>query len=276
MDVTCVVDNGVQRGSRLWGEHGLAFLIEMGQGCALFDTGQSGNVLIHNLALLGFRPADVDVLALSHAHRDHTGGLSMLIQYLNPSTPLYANPDLFRERYAEKDGELEDVGLELRMADLAARLAPVLDGAEREIAPGIWTTGAMVDRPHAQGGSKRHRMRHVDELVPDAYLDDMGLVLVEDDGLTLLCGCCHAGLLNTVDHVERVFTRPIRIIAGGLHLTSADDGDLAGICDALAVMPALERVYPNHCTGEAAFIALRGRLGTSVVRPCPAGTVITL
>lgn len=104
----------------------------------------------------------------------------------------------------------------------------------------------------------------------------MGLVLVEDDGLTLLCGCCHAGLLNTVDHVEGVFARPIRIIAGGLHLTSAEDQELAGICDALASMPALERVYANHCTGEAAFIALRGRLGASVVRPCPAGTVITL
>jgi hypothetical protein len=36
----------------------------------------------------------------------------------------------------------------------------------------------------------------------------------------------------------------------------------------------LQRVYPNHCSGEAAFVALTQILGLSVVRPCPVGTFL--
>ncbi len=275
MDVTCVVDDAVRRNSRFWGEHGVAFLIETEDGRVLFDTGQSGTVLLHNLALLDVKPNSVDALALSHAHDDHTGGLSMLLEHLNAETPLYANPDLFRERYAVRDGQLEDVGPAMKRRDLDAGVALVLDAQQREIVPRVWTTGEVVERPNSEGRSERHRMRRAGELVPDAYLDDMSLVLAQDDGLTLLCGCCHAGLLNTVTHVERAFGRPLRTIAGGLHLTGAADDELAHICDVLAAMPALEYLYPNHCTGEAAFVALTCTLGPSVVRPCPAGTVLT-
>ncbi|GEM_PF-5296159 len=43
--------------------------------------------------------------------------------------------------------------------------------------------------------------------------------------------------------------------------------------DVLVGMESVQRVYPNHCTGETAFIALTLTLRPSVVRPCPAGTV---
>jgi 7,8-dihydropterin-6-yl-methyl-4-(beta-D-ribofuranosyl)aminobenzene 5'-phosphate synthase len=90
----------------------------------------------------------------------------------------------------------------------------------------------------------------------------------------LLCGCCHAGLLNTLAHVQRMFERPIVAIAGGLHLTSAATDHLQRVGEVLAGMESVQRVYPNHCTGEAAFVTLTLTLGPSVVRPCPAGTVL--
>ncbi len=276
MEVTCVVDDAVRRNSRFWGEHGVAFLIETEDGRVLFDTGQSGTVLLHNLALMDVEPSSVDALALSHAHHDHSGGLSRMLQHLNADTPLYANPDLFRERYAVRDGQLEDVGPAMKRRDLDAGVALVLDLQQREVVPWVWTTGEILERPNFEGRSERHRMRRAGEIVPDAYLDDMSLVLAQDDGLMLLCGCCHAGLLNTLAHVDRMFGQPLRTIAGGLHLTGADDDELAHICDTLAAMPDLEHLYPNHCTGEAAFVALTCSLGPSVVRPCLAGTVLTV
>jgi 7,8-dihydropterin-6-yl-methyl-4-(beta-D-ribofuranosyl)aminobenzene 5'-phosphate synthase len=45
----------------------------------------------------------------------------------------------------------------------------------------------------------------------------------------LLCGCCHAGLLNTLARVERAFDEPIAVIIGGLHLAGATDDDLQHI-----------------------------------------------
>lgn len=276
MDVRCVDDDAVQRSSAFWGEHGLGFLIETEGGRVLFDTGQSGIVLLHNLTLLDVDAASIDAVAISHAHYDHTGGLPMLLEHLDPGVPLYANPDLFRKRYSVRDGELEDVGMTLTRNDLASHLSLRLDGEPQEIVPGVWTTGTIKERPEIEGGSDSHRMRAGDELVPDAYLDDLALVLERADKLALICGCCHAGLINTLAHVERTFERPVKVIAGGLHLTSVSEDELAHVCGALAERPALERVYPNHCTGEAAFVALTCELGATVVQPCPAGTVLAL
>jgi 7,8-dihydropterin-6-yl-methyl-4-(beta-D-ribofuranosyl)aminobenzene 5'-phosphate synthase len=117
-------------------------------------------------------------------------------------------------------------------------------------------------------------MREGDALVPDAYLDDMALVLEMDGHSMLLCGCCHAGLLNTLSHAVRMLGRPVEIVAGGLHLTGASEDELAHICAALAEEPALRRIYPNHCTGDAAVGALTNAFGTSVVRPCLPGTTV--
>ena len=276
MRLVCVVDNAVQRGSRFWGEHGLAFLIETEVGRLMFDTGRSGTILLHNLRMLGVEPETIDALAISHAHYDHTGGLPLLLEYLRSGTPLFANPDLFRERFSRREVQPKRIGLSLTREELATGLALNLNARPQEILPGLWTTGEILERPEAEGKSDYHLMREGQGLVADVYRDDMALVLQSGDKLILLCGCCHAGLLNTLAHVERVFDRPIGIVAGGLHLTGATAADLRRASEVLAAMPALQHVWPNHCTGEAAFVALTQILGPSVVRPCPAGTVLEL
>jgi metal-dependent hydrolase (beta-lactamase superfamily II) len=63
-------------------------------------------------------------------------------------------------------------------------------------------------------------------------------------------------------------------IAGGLHLTSAAADHLRRVGSVLVEMESVQRVYPNHCTGEVAFVTLTLTLGPSIVRPCPAGTVL--
>jgi 7,8-dihydropterin-6-yl-methyl-4-(beta-D-ribofuranosyl)aminobenzene 5'-phosphate synthase len=115
--ITCIVDNAVQPGSRLWGEHGVSFLVETEGRCVLFDAGQSGAVLLHNMAALGVDPATIDALAISHAHYDHTGGLPALLECTRPGLPLYANPDLFRERFVRRRERIESIGLLLARED---------------------------------------------------------------------------------------------------------------------------------------------------------------
>jgi len=94
-------------------------------------------------------------------------------------------------------------------------------------------------------------------------------------GLTLLCGCCHAGLLNTLEQVRRTFGAYPRLIAGGAHLvgTHLVGSDATGIAHVAARLRAIGVIalYPNHCTGTAAYVSLATTLGERV-RPCPAGT----
>jgi 7,8-dihydropterin-6-yl-methyl-4-(beta-D-ribofuranosyl)aminobenzene 5'-phosphate synthase len=273
--ITCLVDNAARRGSRLWGEHGLAFLIETEVGQVLLDTGQSGTVLLHNMAALEVEPASIDALAISHAHYDHTGGLSALLERARPGLPLYANPDLFRERFSRRGG-LESIGLSLAQEELASRTSLHLDADPQEIQSGVWTTGEVVPRSEPMGSSDHHLVREGAGWTPDPYRDDMSLVIEVGGGLLLLCGCCHAGLLNTLYRVQRVFERPIVAIAGGTHLAGATPDHLRRVGQVLLEMETLRRIYLNHCSGETAFYALLSVLGPEVVRPCPAGTQLDL
>jgi len=276
MKVTCVVDNAVRYGTRLWGEHGLAFLIETDAGRVLFDTGQSGAVLLHNMEALKVRPETVDALAISHAHHDHSGGLCALLEYTRPGLPLYANADLFRERFSRGRGEPESIGLPLAREVLAAKVALCLDAVPQEIQPGIWTTGQIAPRPELEGRSAHHLVQGEEGWAPDPYQDDMALVIEVASGLLLLCGCSHAGLLNTLYHVQRTFERPVVAIAGGAHLASADADYQQHVGEVLAEMESVQRISLNHCSGEAAFHSLLLKLGPSIVRACPAGTQLDL
>jgi 7,8-dihydropterin-6-yl-methyl-4-(beta-D-ribofuranosyl)aminobenzene 5'-phosphate synthase len=274
--ITCLVDNAVRRGLPLWGEHGVAFLVETEADRVLFDTGQSGAVLLHNMGVLGLDPQTISALVVSHAHYDHTGGLRALLEEIHASLPLYAHSDLFRERFSLRQGKLASIGMPLRRDALTSRVRLQLSERPQQVCPAIWTTGEIAPRTEPQGRSTNHLVEGVGCLAPDPYRDDMSLVVEIPAGLVLLCGCCHAGLLNTLAHVGRTFDRPVVVIAGGTHLVSADGEHLQCVGEALLEMGSMQRLYLNHCSGEEAFHVLWLALGAGIVRPCPAGTRLDL
>jgi len=269
MKVRCLVDNAVLAGSRLWGEHGLAFLIETEAGRVLFDTGQSGTVLLHNLEVLGVDPATISELALSHAHHDHTGGLRLLLPQVK-RVPLYAHPDLFRERFSRRQARVVSIGLAVTSEELQGRTELRLSKEPQEISPGVYTTGEIVSRSEPEGRSEHHAVLERGCLIPDPYRDDMSLVLQVQGGLVLLCGCCHAGLLNTLNQVHSAFQQPIVAVMGGTHLASLTDEQMRHIVQSLHSYGA-PRLYPNHCTGQSAYVSLAVAFGHRVA-PCVAGT----
>lgn len=273
LKITCVTENTAQRGSPYWGEHGLSFFIETGQGNVLFDTGQTTSVLLHNLAALGKSLSTVDAVALSHAHNDHTGGLPVVLSQ-RPGIPLFANPDLGRLRFSRKNDRYRYIGMPLPAEALAHAATLHLNAEPAEIVPGLWTTGEIPDRPEPEGRSPNHFVPQGDGWLPDPYRDDMSLVAETNEGLILICGCCHAGLLNTLAHVRRMFDRPIIVVLGGTHLVSAKGPTLAHMVATLQAAYAPLRLYPNHCSGEQAYVALATTFGDQV-QPCPAGTTLT-
>jgi 7,8-dihydropterin-6-yl-methyl-4-(beta-D-ribofuranosyl)aminobenzene 5'-phosphate synthase len=271
--ITCVIENTVQRGSSFWGEHGLAFYIEIDDRSALFDTGHSEPVLLHNFALLGKCPRDADALILSHAHTDHTGALAAVLAQ-KPSLPVYASPDLFRPRFARRGDHYESIGLRLTQMELSQQADLRLNAEPVEVLPGLWTTGEIRERPEREGSSVRLVVPHEDGWQPDPYRDDMSLVMETNQGLVVICGCCHAGLLNTLAHVRRMFQRPIIAIIGGTHLESADIAYLQHITAVLSQIYGSPRLYLNHCTGEQAFVVMANAFG-ELVKPCPVGTSLS-
>lgn len=273
MQIRCLVDNGAQRASAFWGEHGVAFHIQTTDGQILYDTGQSGEVLLHNAQLSGIDLGQIDALVLSHAHYDHTGGLAHVLAHTRPSIPLYASPDLFRERFTVKGEQIRSIGMRLSRDELAEKVDLRLSADPLEILPGVWTSGEIPNRSDFEGRSEHHRVRVNGGWQPDPYRDDFSLVLQTRDGLAVLMGCGHAGLLNILKYAKRTFKRDVVAVIGGIHLVEATEENLRRTIVTLKTNFNTPALYPCHCTGESAYVAL-ARAFDEQVQPCPAGTLL--
>lgn len=269
--ITCLTENTALRGSPFWAEHGLSFWIETDRGCVLFDTGQTAPVLLHNIALLGRSLKEVDAIVLSHAHNDHTGGLPVILSR-RPGLPVYASPDIGRPRFSHKEGRYRFIGLPLPMEALTHLADLRLSAEPVEILPGVWHTGEIIERLEPEGRSLHHFVPQGEGWQPDLYYDDMSMVLEAREGLIVVYGCCHAGLLNTLAHVQRMFQGRISAVLGGTHLESSTGSDLQHVVEVLREYGPL-RFYLNHCSGERAYVALSTAFGDRV-QPCPAGTTL--
>jgi 7,8-dihydropterin-6-yl-methyl-4-(beta-D-ribofuranosyl)aminobenzene 5'-phosphate synthase len=273
MKVLCLVDNSVKPLSDFWGEHGLAFLIDTGKGRLLFDTGASGTVLLHNLELAGIGTETLDSLVLSHSHPDHTGGLPGLLER-RKGIPVHAHPELFLPRFSRKKGEMMPKWLPMSPDTLKTQVELHLSEKPQQILPGVWTTGEIEDRSEREGRSTHHFVRAGDQWIPDPYRDDMSLVLETEKGPFVICGCCHAGLLNTLSQVKRTFgTDPVGV-TGGTHLVGAGKAELEHTIERLRELgsPAL---HLNHCTGQTALFALSRAFGPGLSH-FPAGSELAL
>ena len=100
MRITVVYDNEVKRVGLRKG-HGFSALIEdEGVPPLLFDTGADGPTLLHNMRELNIDPRDVETIVISHAHDDHTGGLSEILR-TNKVAELYL-PSSFKRVFPDR------------------------------------------------------------------------------------------------------------------------------------------------------------------------------
>lgn len=268
--ITVLVENSVhQRG--LLAEHGLAFWIEWDGRRILFDTGQ-GMALQHNARALGVDLSAAEVVALSHGHYDHTGGLLAALPDLNRAT-VYANITAFRDRVIQDaDGHARRVGSPIESLEwLNARVENVVPTRSHpvKLGDGIWLTGQIPRQNEFEdtGGAF-----YLDEActTPDPVIDDQAVYIKTGKGLIVLLGCAHAGVVNTLDYIAQITGEStVRAVMGGMHLLHATDERLN---KTMAVLEEFKPkvVAPGHCTGRKAMIWLKARFAEQY-RDCVTG-----
>jgi 7,8-dihydropterin-6-yl-methyl-4-(beta-D-ribofuranosyl)aminobenzene 5'-phosphate synthase len=262
MKLISIVDDRAQPDSGFLAEHGASFVIDNGQETVLLDAGGSSQVLLHNLAAAGVEPSAIQALILSHAHNDHTGGLPGLLDQV-PGLDVYAHCDLFRQRFRKTDTGPRCIGPAVDRRALSGRAVLHLSADPVEVAAGVWTSGEIALRPEPEGRSVHHVVRQRRAWVPDPYADDMSVVLKTRAGLVLVCGCCHAGLLNTLAHVRRAFGADPVAVVGGTHLVHADSPTMEHIVEELTRYGP-PQFWVGHCTGDRAFLDLKAAFGDQV------------
>lgn len=261
--ITVLVDN-MARGHGLWAEHGLALGVEFNGRRILFDTGQSTEVLAHNMQILDWDVRHTDCVVLSHGHYDHTGGLPVVARKRDESLPIYAHPRVFEAKYVcRNDGEeCRDAGVPWIKEELVAYGADFrLSRKPVELTDNIILTGEIPPGADFETPGDVFWLKREGELVRDLLLDDQAMALQTPRGVVVVLGCSHAGVVSTLKYVARLTGRDnIYAVIGGMHLGDAGETRIQLTIQAFLDFD-VQKVVPLHCTGFTAMAEMQRRLG---------------
>ncbi len=257
------------------GEWGFSALVEAGGRRLLFDTGGRPDTVLGNAAALGVALASANDVGLSHGHWDHTGGLVALRRSLRERNPAalcraHVAPGFFLERF--RGGKPFSLSADGRAG--YERLGGTFVEHDRpfELWPGVHFTGP-IPRKHREGNLPRDIVvRGAEGPVIDAVAEDASVVLETPEGVVVLTGCGHAGIVNTLEAALAITgAASVRGVIGGLHLFDADDATLAWTGAQFRRL-GVAQVLGTHCTGIEAVIQLRAAAGLDR-RTCVVGAV---
>ncbi len=205
-----VVYNNMESENNLRCDWGFAAWIKMGEEVVLFDTGNKPAILKQNLEKLNLDPRDISVIAISHDHYDHIGGLESILSFVTKKTKVYlpGETDLdFQENYPD--------------------LNFIVNDKFQKISKNVWLTTVFENNIHEQA-----------------------LVIKTEGKLIMITGCAHPGIVEMAESVKNKFSdKKLGLLTGGFHLQAASENEVIQISDNLKAL-GLEKIAPSHCTGE--------------------------
>jgi 7,8-dihydropterin-6-yl-methyl-4-(beta-D-ribofuranosyl)aminobenzene 5'-phosphate synthase len=263
---TMLADEGI-------GEWGFAALVEADGRKILFDTGARPNTVLENAKELKIDLSGVQDVILSHFHDDHTTGLMTLRRELSKNNPAaLSRVHVGKGIFLERRGSDQNPMIAMRKDYEATGGKFIVHDKPEEILPGVWLTGPVPrvypEKNYGAGVEVATDKGWVEDNLPE----DQSLVFNTSQGLVLLAGCGHAGIINTLEYARKVIRpAPVNAAIGGFHLYNAKDEQLDWTADKLKEFQ-IAQILGAHCTGIESVYRLRQRLGLNR-HNCVVGTV---
>jgi len=270
--------------SSILAEHGFSAIVKTTIGdktkTMLFDFGFSENGAAQNAATLGVDMTQVEAVALSHGHSDHTGGMEKLTAMIGKrDIPFVVHPSVFVSPRYLKFGEdfkinfpkltremVKQAGLSLVESD---KPYPLLENT-------VLFLGEITKQTDFEKGWPIVHCQKDGKEVWDAIEDDTSIVMnLKDKGLVIISGCAHAGIVNTVRYAMAVTgIDKVHAIMGGFHLAGPFFEPIIDRTteELKKINPAF--IIPTHCTGRKAIMAMEKQMPDQFILNM-AGTKLT-
>jgi 7,8-dihydropterin-6-yl-methyl-4-(beta-D-ribofuranosyl)aminobenzene 5'-phosphate synthase len=196
-------------------EWGYSCLIEGTERTILFDTGTHPEVLQNNLDQLKVDLRKIGQVVISHDHEDHTGGLvTVLAKNHNLSVYLPYSSSYGLLRQAENTG-----------AQVLMSRGP------REICRNVFLE---------------------EEMATGAWVKEQSLILNTAQGLVIMTGCAHQGIIKVLKKAKEMFDRNIYLVFGGFHLLDKSADEIRTIITQFKEL-GVQNCGATHCTGPRAI-----------------------
>jgi 7,8-dihydropterin-6-yl-methyl-4-(beta-D-ribofuranosyl)aminobenzene 5'-phosphate synthase len=207
--ISVVFDNYIYN-SELTATWGFSSLIQGFEKTILFDTGSNSDVLHSNIRNLGLNFTNIDSVFISHDHWDHTGGLKLILSQ-HPTTAVYMLPSFSDDL----KNTVKEYGEHL-----------VENNGLKMLFPHVYTTSTL-----------------------GTTVKEQSLVIETENGLMIITGCAHPGIIQIIQHVKKHLNQKIYMVFGGFHLQDESDFELLKIILRLKEL-GVEKIGPCHCSGD--------------------------
>ncbi|NLF87861.1 MBL fold metallo-hydrolase [Candidatus Bathyarchaeota archaeon] len=227
----------------------------------LFDAGTSPDGVCKNAKLMDIDLKSVGFVVLSHGHYDHFGGLVNAVKTINrPDLQIISHEDMDKPRaVANTKGDLREYptfpkSKELTPANIINTKKPLLIASNL-----AYVTGEIPRTVSFENGLISNRIYKNASWHPDPLiLNERALVFnVKDEGLVIISGCAHSGIINTVRYAQLITGIPkVYAILGGFHLSGKEYEKRINrtVKELRQISPEL--IIPSHCTGWRAMTTI--------------------
>jgi len=200
---------------------GYSVVIEGLEKTILFDTGTKPDIFASNFRKMGLDASEIDFLVLSHEHGDHIGGISSFVK-MKTDIPVII-PHSFTKAFKKR---MESLGLK-----------PILVKEPAMICEDLYTSGEF-----------------------DFPIAEQALVLDTKQGLVVMTGCSHPGIVEMLKEIKTSFNKNIYMVFGGFHLLEKSEEEMDVIISAMKALGVV-KCGATHCTGDKQIKMFRDAFG---------------